>query len=76
MIKKIEVLLQRIEKIEVLLQRIKKIEVLLQRIKVLQTIQRSKCFYEGSKGRSVAAKGSSDRVMQKMKTLKSNCSSY
>ena len=47
-----------------------KIEVLLQRIK------RSKRCYEGSKGRSIAAKGSSDRVMQKMKTLKSSCSSY
>ena len=47
-----------------------KIEVLLQRIK------RLKCCYEGSKDWSVAAKGSSDRVMQKMKTLKSSFFSY
>ena len=39
-------------------------------------LRRSKCCYEGSEDRSVAAKGSSDRVLQKMKTLKSNCSSY
>ena len=67
-IEKIEVLLQMIEKIKVLLAKIEKIEVPLQRIR------RSKCFHEGSKDQSVAAKGLSDHMMQKMKTLKSSCS--
>ena len=41
---------------------------------MMLSTERSKCCHEGSKDQSVVAKGSSDHMMQKMKTLKSSCS--
>ena len=51
--------------------------LLIEKTKMLMMMlstERSKCCLEGSKDQSVVAKGSSDHMMQKMKTLKSSCS--